>query len=306
MRLVIAGGSGFLGRPLTRQLVAGGHHVTVLTRHESPSGTSADAVLWNPDGTADVWARVLDGADAVINLCGAGIADRRWTRARKALLRRSRIDPTRSLIAGVETCRHPPSVFVQGSAVGYYGASLDDRPLDEAHPPGADFLGRLCVEWESAAAPAATLGCRLVTIRTGLALARQGGVLPPIVRPFRFFAGGPVATGRQYFPWIHVDDWVALVAWAIGNTAVAGPLNAAAPNPVTNETLARTIARTLGRPDWFRVPASAVRLLLGAEMANAVLLNGQRVIPARALAGGFRFQFDDVADALQDALAPGR
>lgn len=306
MRVVIAGGSGFLGQALTRQLVAGGHHVTVLTRGESGGEPRVDVVLWNPDGTADIWARAMDGADAVINLSGAGIADRRWTPARKALLRSSRIGPTRSLIAGIETCRHRPSVFVQGSAVGYYGASLDDRPIDESHAPGGDFLGRLCVEWEAAAEPASALGCRLVTVRTGLALSGRGGVLPPIARPFRFFAGGPVGTGRQYFPWIHVHDWVALVAWAIGNPGIGGALNASAPNPVTNEEFSRTIARTLGRPNWLRVPPFALRTLLGAEMANAVLLNGQRVVPARAVDAGFRFQFADVDEALRDALGTVR
>jgi uncharacterized protein (TIGR01777 family) len=302
MRVVIAGGSGFLGQALTRQLVAGGHQVTVLTRSDSGSQPGVDVVLWNPDGTADIWARALDGADAIVNLSGAGIADRRWTAARKALLRSSRINPTRSLIAGVETCRHRPSVFVQGSAVGYYGASLDDRPIDESHQPGVDFLGRLCAEWEAEAEAAAALGCRLVTIRTGLALSAGGGVLPPIARPFRLFAGGPVGTGRQYFPWIHVRDWVALVAWSLGNTAIDGPINASAPNPVTNEDFSRALADALGRPNWLRVPPFALHLLLGAEMANAVLLNGQRVIPARAVDAGFRFQFADVDEALSDAL----
>lgn len=302
MRVVIAGGSGLLGRALTRNLVAGGHHVTVLTRSESRDAPGVEAVLWNPDGKADVWARALDGADAVVNLSGAGIADRPWTPARKSLLRSSRLDPTHSLMAGVESCRYRPSVFVQGSAVGYYGASLEDRPIDESCPAGTDFLGRLCVEWESAAQPAADLGCRLVTVRTGLVLDARGGVLPPIARPFRFFVGGPVGTGRQYFSWIHVHDWVALVAWAIGNMAIAGPLNASAPHPVTNDQLSRALAHALGRPCWLRVPPFALRTLLGVEMADAVLLNGQRVVPTRALASGFRFQFTDVDQALQATL----
>lgn len=302
MHVVIAGGSGFLGGELTRRLVAGGHDVTILTRGAARAEPGASVVLWQPNGAADIWARALDGADAIVNLSGAGIADRRWTPARKALLRRSRIDPTRSLVTGVETCRHRPSVFVQGSAVGCYGASLDDRPIDESHAPGSDFLGRLCVEWEAAAQPVSALGCRLVVLRTGLALSSRGGVLPPIARPFRLFAGGPVGSGRQYLPWIHVNDWVALVAWAIGNTSIAGPLNASAPNPVTNDEFSRALAHALGRPSWLRVPPFVMRTLLGAEMADAILLNGQRVVPTKAVAEGFRFQFTDVERALETEL----
>jgi len=303
MRVVIAGGSGLLGQALTGQLVAGGHRVTVLSRTDAPGQNGVDVVLWNPNGTADIWARALDGADAVVNLSGAGIADRRWTTSRKSLLRSSRVQPTRSLIAGVETCRHRPSVFVQGSAVGYYGASLDDRPIDESHGPGADFLARLCLEWEDAAAPISALGCRLAIVRTGLVLAGRGGVLPPIARPFRFFVGGPVSSGRQYMPWIHVHDWVALVAWTMGNTHISGAINASAPVPVTNEEFSRAIAHALGRPSWLRVPPLALRTLLGSELADTALLNGQRVVPARALAAGFRFQFGEVNEAVANALS---
>jgi uncharacterized protein len=298
MHVVIAGGSGFLGHALTRQLIAGGHRVTVLTRSEASHQGGVNVVLWNPDGTADIWARALDGADAVVNLAGTSIAGRRWTDAHKRLVRDSRINATESLVAGVATCRYPPSTFVQGSAVGYYGASLDDDAIDESHAPGSDFLGRVCVEWEAAAQPVSARGCRVVTIRTGLVLARKGGVLPPMALPFRLFAGGPVGTGRQYLPWIHVDDWVSLVAWAIGNPDVSGPLNASAPNPVANEAFSRAIGRALQRPCWLRAPSFAMRALLGREMADCLILQGQRVVPARALAAGFSFGFDDIDDAL--------
>jgi uncharacterized protein (TIGR01777 family) len=304
MRVVIAGGSGFLGQALATQLAAGGHQVTILTRKGSHDGGGIDSVLWNPDGTADIWARALDGADAVVNLSGAGIADRRWTRARKSLLRASRVQSTRSLVAGISTCRHRPSVFIQGSAVGYYGASLDDRPMDEHQPAGGDFLASLCVEWEAAAEGAAALGCRVVTIRTGLALSAAGGVLPAVARPFQLFAGGPIGTGRQYMSWIHVHDWIALAAWAMGNTAISGPINATAPTPATNEAFSNALGRALGRPSWLRVPAFALRALVGAELAEAALLNGQRVVPARALESGFRFLFPDLDAALEDALTP--
>jgi len=200
-------------------------------------------------------------------------------------------------------CRYPPSTFIQGSAVGYYGATLDDRPLDESGAPGSDFLAEVCVEWEAKAQPVWTLGCRLVTVRTGLVLARKDGVLPPMALPFKLFGGGPVGTGRQYLSWIHVDDWVALTAWAIGNSDVVGIVNASAPEPVTNEIFSRALGRALGRPCWLRVPPFAMRLVLGKEMADCLILQGQRVLPARAIALGFPFQFTDVDEALGALLS---
>jgi uncharacterized protein (TIGR01777 family) len=298
MRVVIAGGSGFLGRALSARLIAGGHDVTILTRGATDRPGGPRVVLWNPDGTADVWLRALDGADAVVNLAGAGIADRRWTPARKAELRASRLPSTQSLAHAIETVGQRPSVFIQGSGIGYYGASLDDREIDESHQAGGDFLGRLCVEWESAAAPIAALGCRVVYVRTGIVLGRDGGALPKMALPFRLFAGGPTGSGRQYMPWIHVDDWVALVAWAIGNPAVAGPLNACAPAPVTNDAFARALGRALGRPSWLRAPAFGLHLALGRELSELLLLNGQRAIPRRALALHFHFSHADLDDAL--------
>lgn len=300
MRVVIAGGSGFLGRALSARLIAGGHDVTILTRGAADRPGGPRVVIWNPDGHADIWLRALDGADAIVNLAGAGIADRRWTPARKAELRSSRLRPTQSLAHAIETVGQRPSVFIQGSGIGYYGASLDDREIDESHRAGGDFLGRLCVEWESSAAPIATLGCRVVYVRTGLVMGRDGGALPKMALPFRLFAGGPTGTGRQYMPWIHLDDWVALVAWAIGNPAVAGPLNACAPAPVTNDAFARALGRALGRPSWLRAPAFALHLALGTEFADLLLLNGQRAIPRRARDLQFSFSHGDLDAALAD------
>jgi uncharacterized protein (TIGR01777 family) len=255
-------------------------------------------VQWTPNGGVDVWARVLEEADAVVNLSGADIAGARWTTARKALLRDSRLRPTQSLVRASETTRRRPSVFVQGSAVGYYGASLDDTPLAETAAPGEDFLGRLCVEWEAAAAPIADMGVRLVTVRTGIALARRGGALPLMALPFHVFAGGPLGLGRQSFSWIHRQDWAAMVAWIIGRPDIDGPINATAPDPVTNAEFAAALSRALDRPAWFRVPAFALRLAVGREMADMALLNGQCVVPARAMAEGFPFTYPRIDDAL--------
>jgi len=303
MRVIVAGGSGFLGTYLTKALVARGDEITVLTRR--PSARSAGAVRevgWRADGSADAeLVSAVAAADAVVNLAGAGIADRRWTAARKQVLRDSRILPTHSLVRAVQLAPAKPRVFIQGSAVGYYGATLDDRVLDESAPFGHDFLGRLCVEWERQAEPVAEAGCRLVWLRGGIVLAADDGALPVIMRPFRFFVGGPIGSGRQYFPWIHIDDWVAMTLWAIDAASVSGPVNGTAPNPVTNAEFSRLLGRVLGRPSWLPVPGFALKILIG-PFADEGLLKGQRVIPARAIEMGFRFAHAELEPALSEIL----
>ncbi len=305
MRVVIAGGSGFLGRRLTDALVGRGDAVTILTRSPREPGP-ADRVReagWRADGTADAsLVATIGSADVIVNLAGAGIADKRWTAARKRLLRESRIRSTESLVKAVETAQARPRIFIQGSAVGYYGATTSDRMLDESAPAGDDFLGRLCVEWETAARDVAAAGCRLVYLRTGIALATEAGALPLMRLPFLFFVGGPVASGRQYFPWIHVDDWTAMVLWTIDTGAVSGPINATAPRPLTNAEFSRALGRALGRPSWLPVPAFALRILVG-EFADEGLVKGQRVVPARARQLGFRFEYEDAGAALSSIYA---
>ena len=233
MRIVIAGGSGFLGRALSEHLVGKQHQVVILTRGESvPSSTGARPVSWQPDGSPHpgAWAREIDGADAIVNLAGAGIADKRWTRRRKDELRQSRAQPARSLVAAIRAASAKPATFVQGSAVGFYGTAGDEI-IDESFPPGQDFLGQLCVSWEAEAHPAAALGCRLVILRSGVVLGRGGGMLDKVVPPFQFFVGGPIASGRQYLSWIHQADWLALVTWVLETSSASGPVNAASPSP---------------------------------------------------------------------------
>ena len=297
MRIVIAGGSGMLGRALAARLTGGGHEVVALSRRGGTASKNYREVRWTPDGSTGPWAAELEGATAVVNLAGAGIADKRWTASRKAELRASRIDSTHSLVAALTAASNRPSVFVQGSAIGYYGASLNDRPLDERAPAGHDFLSTLASEWEATAQPISGLGCRLVVVRTGIVLASEGGALPPMAMPFRFFAGGPMGTGRQYMSWVACDDWVSLVVWAITTPAISGPLNVTAPAPVTNAEFAAAIGRALRRPSWLPAPGFALRLALG-EMATPMLLEGQRVMPARATAAGFAFSYFDLDDAL--------
>lgn len=292
MRVVVTGGTGFLGGALVGRLRGDGHTVTVLTR----GATGAGAVHWDPETPSSEWTSTLDGADAVIHLAGASIAGGRWTARRKAIIRDSRVNSTRALAAAIGATRHPPPVFISGSAMGIYG-SRGDEPLTEDSPPGADFLASVGIEWEREAR-AAESTTRVVLVRTGLALGRSGGALPQIAMPFYFFAGGPIGSGRQYMSWIHRDDWVEMVRWALLNPDVKGPLNATAPNPVTNREFAQTLGRVLRRPGFVPTPALALRLALG-EMADALLLGGQRVLPAKAQSLGFAFRYPLLEPALR-------
>lgn len=295
MRIVIAGGTGFLGSPLADALAAGGADVVVLTRSAGRGAGRHRAVVWNPDGTVGSWADVVNGAAAVVNLAGESIAGARWTAARKQSILDSRIRATRSLVAAMLRAPAPPPVFLSGSAVGYYG-SRGDELLNEAASPGSDFLARVCVEWEREASAAAER-TRVVALRTGLVLAKDGGALREMLLPFRLGIGGPVGSGRQYWPWIHRDDWVALVAWIIANTSVAGAVNMTAPAPVPNREFAAALGHAMHRPSFMPAPAFALQLLFG-EMADALLLSGQRAVPDKAERGGFRFRYRLLDQAL--------
>jgi len=291
MRIVISGGSGFLGRALTDTLRAAGHQVLVLTRRPGREGD----LLWSPETGGGAWAAAVHAADVVINLAGEGIADRRWSPARKEAILQSRLRATRAL---AETLRDAvrPAIFVSGSAIGIYG-DCGEEAVTEARAPGADFLAHVCVEWE-AAANAIADRTRVVLLRTGIVLERDGGALPQMALPFRFFVGGPVGSGRQYLSWIHRDDWVGLVTWAIHNSTLTGPINLTAPHPVRNADFARALGEALGRPSLLPVPAFALRVAVG-EMADVALLGSQRVLPAVATAGGFTFQYPEVREALR-------
>jgi uncharacterized protein (TIGR01777 family) len=294
MRIVIAGATGFLGAPLAAACTAAGHDVVVLSRR--PGQTPA-TTRWQPDGTLGPWARVLDGAGAVVNLAGESIAGRRWTAAHKQRILDSRVRATRSLAAAIREAVNPPAVLVNGSAVGYYGPH-GDEVITEAAAPGTDFLADVCVQWEREAAAAGSARTRVVCIRTGLALERDGGALPQMLPPFRFGAGGPVGSGRQYWPWIHRADWIRLVLWAIDSPSVHGPVNATAPEPVTNREFAHTLGRVMRRPAFMPAPGFALRLILG-EMADALLLTGQRAVPDTAQRAGFPFTYRTLDAALR-------
>jgi len=293
MTLLIAGGSGFLGSALAAAFRAAGHRVMILTRRPRREGD----VLWSTKAGDTSWRHAVERSDVLINLAGASIAGGRWTEARKRELRASRMEPTKALVSAIAAATRPPAVFLSASAVGIYGVR-GDEVITEETPPGDDFLAALCRDWETLALEASPR-TRIVLMRSGVVLAREGGALPQLALPFRLFAGGRVGSGRQYLSWISLTDWIGLVKWTLTRNHVSGPLNLTAPTPVTNAEFARTLGRVLGRPSFIPTPAFAVRLALG-ELADAVILGGQRVVPTRAMALGYEFTHTTLEAALRD------
>jgi uncharacterized protein (TIGR01777 family) len=292
MTVVIAGGSGFLGRKLTRRLESQGHRVITLTRR--PSRTPSQ-VTWNPDGGAGSLPPQLEGVDAIVNLAGEGIADKRWSESRKRALLDSRLLSTRTLVRAIAACARPPRAFISGSAIGYYGPHGDEA-LTEDTPPGTDFLARVCVEWEQEAQAAASASTRVATVRTGLALDGRDGALARMLLPFKLGLGATLGSGRQVMSWIHADDWASMVAWLAASDH-SGPFNVTAPEPVSNREFTRTLAAVLRRPAVFRAPAFVLQAGLGE--LSSVLLEGQRVLPARAMQLGFKFMHHQLEPALR-------
>jgi uncharacterized protein (TIGR01777 family) len=292
-RVVIAGGTGLLGTALSESLRSDGHSIVTLTRRAARE----NEIEWSPPALDDRWTSTLNGALAVINLAGASIAGGRWTPARKNAIRESRTTATTALVQAIASASQAPAVLVSSSAVGYYG-SRRDEPATEATAPGSDFLADVGREWERIATQASH-HTRVVLLRSGVVLARHGGALPTLALPFRLFAGGPAGSGQQFVSWIHIDDWVAMVKWAIATPAITGALNVTAPTPVTNEEFSRTLGSVLGRPSFLRAPAFGLRWLLG-EMADALVLGGQRVLPEVARREGFVFRYPTLEPALRD------
>jgi len=306
MQIVVAGGTGFIGRPLCAALYKEGHRVTLLTRRKEEAqrscGSTVTAVEWN-GREAGAWEHGLEGADAVINLAGAPIADGRWTKARKQLLSESRVLTTRLLVEAVSHCSSRPRTLISASGIGYYGAS-DDRVLDEGAARGQGFLADLCLAWEAEALRAAGFGTRVVTLRTGMVLEQDGGALPKMLLPFRFFAGGPIMPGTQWVSWIHRRDHIGLIQWLLATPGVCGPINAVAPEAVTMNQFCDVLGRVLCRPSWLPIPRLALQVALGE--LGTLMTTGQRVNPAKVLSGGYVFHYPTLEPALRAILTKGK
>jgi len=306
LRVTVTGATGLIGPALVAALQAREAQVTVLSRdpervHRRFDSTGqVEAVGWDlmqePAPTA-----ALEGRDAVVHLAGENVAQR-WTSKARQAIRESRVAGTRHLVEGLRNCDPCPSTLVSGSAIGYYG-SRGEEPLDEDAAPGEDYLANVCAEWESEAARASELAVRVVQVRTGVVLDRSGGALKRMLPPFRLGVGGPVAGGRQYISWIHRDDLVGIILAALYDERWRGPVNATAPEPVSNHDFSRALGAALHRPSLLPVPGAALRLLYG-EMAEIVTA-GARAMPAKALVLGYEFRHPRLAEALTSALASG-
>lgn len=301
MRVIVTGGSGLIGKPLCAALVSAGHETIVLSRNPSQvKGMPPGVRLEKWDGqSAAGWDALADGAHAIVNLAGEGIADGRWSDERKERILASRVQAGKAVVQAIEQAANKPKLLIQASAVGYYGPRQDEV-ITEASSPGGDYLARVCFEWEAASAPVTKMGVRRAIIRTGIVLSNEGGAFPRLVLPFRLFAGGPLGSGKQWYPWIHIDDQVRAMLFLLQHESAGGPFNLSAPNPVTNKEMATAIGKVTGRPAFMPAPAFALQTALG-EMAT-VVLDGQRAIPQRLLELGFTFKYPTIEEALKALL----
>lgn len=303
MRILVTGGTGLVGSCLLPRLRELGHDVLALSRRDRPSLPAGCLAIPGDPAVAGIWLEQIDSCDAVIHLAGENVFARRWRTHFKQQLYDSRIVSTRLIAERLARQPHradgSPKVLVCASAVGYYGPR-EDEELVESDPAGSGFLAQICVDWEDACSTAREAGVRVANLRIGMVLDSHGGALKKLLLPFRLFLGGPVGNGKQWISWIHVADLVELTVFAMSNSRVAGPINATAPEPLTNWGFSKILGKVLHRPSWLPVPRWVLRILLGE--AAGVVIRGQRVIPQQAVQAGFAFQFPDLEGALRQLL----
>lgn len=296
MNVVVSGGTGLIGQALSERLAGMRHTVVVLTRN--PLSGSDGFAQW--DGSSPgPWMKRIEGADAIVNLAGESIAGSRWTRSQKSRILESRLRATRALNEAIAAAKSKPGILISASAVGYYG-NVEEGDVTESFPQGAGFLSEVCARWESESRRAETHGVRVVNPRFGVVLARNGGALPRFLLPFRLYAGGPIGSGRQWFPWVHIADVVESILFALHNARLSGPLNIAAPQPATMKEFCAALGMTLGRPSWAPVPAFVLRAALGE--LSGMILDGQKVVPRKLLDEGFQFRHPRLQEALSSVL----
>ncbi|MHC5027152.1 MAG: TIGR01777 family oxidoreductase [Planctomycetota bacterium] len=301
MRIFITGATGLVGSRLVEDRLERGDEVHALSRSAARARAKFDdrvTVVEGDPATAGPWQESIDGVDAVVHLAGAGVADRRWTKHYKAVMRASRVEGSRRLVEAIERASSPPPTLVAASAVGWYGET-GAREVNESAPAGEGFLARLCADWEQATG--AVTAARVVHLRIGVVLDERGGVIGRLRRPFSLGLGGRLGSGRQYMPWIHWSDLVALIDRGLTDATLSGPINAVAPEAITNRTFTQSLAKALGRPAILPAPGFGLRLILG-EMAGTLLMS-QRIEPAVALAAGFEFRYPALDAAIAEVVS---
>jgi uncharacterized protein (TIGR01777 family) len=300
MNILITGGTGFIGSKLCTYLSNIGHNLTVKTRNPALLSPSTKYVSYVQQLNEN------DSFDVVINLAGQPIADKRWSQVQKDKILNSRIDTTKQLIQFFNSTKHKPSVFISSSAIGYYGIEPTQNKITEVatgNDNGDDsFSSQLCQQWEKCALEAEQLGIRTCLLRTGIVLGKGGGALKKMLLPFKLGLGGKIGSGKQWMPWIHMDDMIGLIDLCINNDNISGPINCTAPNPVTNLTFTEALANTLNRPAIFPMPAFMVNLLMG-QMGQELLLSGKNIIPKKALKHGYQFKYEKLDQALGSILS---
>ncbi len=302
MNIVISGGTGFIGVRLCDTLSKAGHTVRVLSRNPHREKKSTDQlqyIYWDPSNPVGLQP-VIEEADAVVNLAGESIGTKRWTPARKKQILESRLQSTFALVSAITTAGKKPSVMVSTSAIGIYDHTKE-AVYDESSETGSDFLAEVCTMWEREARKAEQENVRVTIVRFGIVLGKSGGALQRMLLPFKLFAGGPLGSGKQWMQWIHIDDVVGIIRFALENENVSGVLNATSPNQVTNKEFSKVLGKVLRRPSFMPAPAFALRIMLG-EMADTLLLNGQQVLPERTRELGYSFQYTDLEPALRNIM----
>lgn len=297
MKILFTGATGFIGKSFTRVLLDQGHEVYAWVRNKTKANEALDDRIQAVIHLEDLNEQYFD---AVINLAGAPIADKRWTDSRKLLLRKSRINLTNSLVGYINGLERKPSVVLSGSAIGFYGSQTAEHLLDESSEVIKGFQHSLCADWEDSALQLASDSTRVCLLRTGIVLGKGGGVLGKMLLPFKLGLGGPIGDGQQMMSWIHIQDWMNACLFILADESLSGPFNLVSPNPVKNETFSKALARALHRPAIFRVPCFVLKLAMGET--SQLLCQGQSVVPERLSAAGFQFEFDDIDSAFAEIL----
>lgn len=304
--VIVIGATGFIGKALCAHLAEKGYEIIALSRNpakgEDILGTKAKVIQWDGQSSRG-WLNHAQTALAIVNLAGENLASGRWTDEKKQAILQSRLDAGRAVVETIRLAQARPKVLVQASAIGFYGPRQDEV-VDESFPSGEGFLSEVARRWESSTQEVEAKKVRRVIIRTGIVLGKEGGALPRLIKPFRFFAGGPLGNGKQWISWIYLEDEVRAILFLIEREDLSGVFNLTAPHPLPQTDFARILGKFLKRPSWLPVPGFLLRLLLG-DMAEEMLLSGQRVAPARLLDAGFRFLYPEPEPALKDILGKG-